>query len=29
LKPRVLVAGATGAVGKPLVLLLVARGYDV
>ena len=26
---RVLVAGATGAVGKPLVLLLAAQGYEV
>ncbi len=29
MRPRVLVAGATGAVGKPLILLLVAQGYDV
>lgn len=29
LSRRVLVAGATGAVGKPLVFLLVAQGYDV
>jgi nucleoside-diphosphate-sugar epimerase len=29
LSGRVLVAGATGAVGKPLVLLLAAQGYEV
>ncbi|HEY7239705.1 MAG TPA: NAD(P)-dependent oxidoreductase [Burkholderiales bacterium] len=29
MKRRVLVAGATGAVGKPLVLLLLAQGYEV
>lgn len=29
LKPRIFLAGATGAIGKPLVPLLVARGHEV
>jgi nucleoside-diphosphate-sugar epimerase len=29
LKPRIFLAGATGAIGKPLVSLLAARGYEV